>query len=108
MNPTTSIPLARDNERQLLALRRRLERVFTDLHLIHDVTSICKAAFNVSDADITSQVSNVLRRGVSYQVDNQMEELTSIIEQLGGRTLFSESEDPVRRSQSESEARNEK
>jgi hypothetical protein len=108
MNPTASIPLARDNERQLLAMRRRLERVFTDLHLIHDVTSVCKVAFDAVSSDITSQVSNVLRRCVSHQVDNQMEELTSIIEELGGRTLFSEPEDPVRRSQSESEARNEK
>jgi hypothetical protein len=88
MSLTTSIPLARDNERQLLAMRRRLERVFTDLHLIHDVTSVCKVAFDTVSSEISSQVSNVLRRCASYKLDDQMEELTSIIEELGGANTF--------------------
>ena len=103
MNPTTSIPLLRENEQQLLILRRRLEIIFVDLHLIHDVTSVCEAACDAVNSDTDAEVSHILRRCASDKLHGQMEELTSIIEQLGGRTRLSDDDAPDNDDKSESE-----
>jgi hypothetical protein len=93
VNPATSIPLLKDNEQPLLIMRERLENMFIDLSLIHDATVVCRAACDSVNSDTDAEVSHVLRRCCTDQLHSQMEELTSIIEQLGGRTDLSDDND---------------
>jgi hypothetical protein len=73
VNQSTSIPL--------------LENMFIELSLIHDITAVCRAVCDAVRSD--TDVSHVLRRCASDKLHSQMEELTTIIEQLGGQTDLS-------------------
>ena len=93
MNQSASIPLLKDNEQQLIGVRGRLEDVFRSLTLVHDVIVVCGRACDAVNSDTDAEVSHVLRRCGTASLFSQMEELTSIIEQLGGQTDLSDDND---------------
>jgi hypothetical protein len=99
VNQSTSIPLLKDNERQLIGVRGRLEDMFRSLSLVHDVIVVCGRACDAVNSDTDAEVSHVLRRCGTASLFSQMEELTSIIEQLGGQTDLSDDNDDDQESQ---------
>lgn len=93
MNQSTSIPLLKDNEQQIIGVRGRLEDMFRSLNLVHDVTVVCRGACDAINSDSDAEVAHVLQRCGTDELFTQMKELTSIIEQLGGRTELSDDAD---------------
>lgn len=90
-NPVTSpIPMVQDQEARLAKMRRRLEGVFADLYVIRDVVVICAEACRSASGDYGDEFENVLRNHASDDLFDQMKVLTSIIENLGGRTRFTD------------------
>jgi hypothetical protein len=66
--------------------------------LVHDVIVVCGRACDAVNSDTDAEVSHVLRRCGTASLFNQTEDLTSIIEQLGGRTGLSDDDDGERQS----------
>lgn len=90
---TPANPLLAVNKDELIAMRRRLEEVFTELSLVLGVTSICSAAAACQGSDVDPDIATVLRRCASDIIYQQMQKLTPIIEQLGGETELSGDEE---------------
>jgi hypothetical protein len=93
VNESTPIPLLKENEQKLVRLRSRLEDMFRELYLIHDVMVVCGATCDAESADLDPEVSHVLRRCGADKLYGQMKALTNIIEFLGGRTEFTEQQE---------------
>ena len=93
MNPipvSSPIPIIEDSERQLAKLRGRLEGIFHELHTIHAVVVVSAETITNQGAEFDPDVSCVLRRCGSDKLHGQLKSLTFVIEQLGGRTEYSE------------------
>ena len=93
MNPfpaSSPIPIIEDSERWLAKMRGRLEGIFQELHTIQAVIVVSAETIANQGADFDPEVSCVLTRCASDKLHNQLQSLTSVIEQLGGRTEYTE------------------
>jgi hypothetical protein len=77
------------SEEQVTKLRKRLEEVFGNVSLAHDVVAICIELSEGNTGDFNPEMAHVLRRCVAEKLHFQLEVLTSVIERLGGTTAFS-------------------
>jgi hypothetical protein len=84
------IPQMQKNEEQFLKVREKLEDLFSNLNLIHDVVIVCSGLCREAQSDPTLEVAHVLRRCATDKLFGQLNALTSVIERLGGRTEFTE------------------
>ncbi len=81
-------PLLRGSEEQIAKLRKRLEEVFRNVSLAHDVVAICIELGESSSGDFNAEMVHVLRRCAADRLRFQLEVLTKVIERLGGTTTF--------------------
>ena len=88
--PAATIPLARDNELRLAKMRRQLEEMFRKLDLIHDEISV---AADAARSNEVPELDNMLRLSVAAKLFGQLQQLTKIIERLGGKTKLSEGQE---------------
>jgi hypothetical protein len=84
-----SVPLLRGSEEQVAKLRKRLEEVFGNVSLAHDVVAICIELSEGNSGDFNPEMAHVLRRCVADKLHFQLQVLTTVIERLGGKTAFS-------------------
>ena len=84
-----SVPLFRGSEEQVAKLRKRLEEVFRNVSLAHDVVAICIELSEGNSGDFNAEMAHVLRRCAADKLHFQMEVLTKVIERLGGTTALS-------------------
>ena len=84
-----SVPLFHGTEEQVAKLRKRLEEVFRNVSLAHDVVAICIELSEGNSGDFNAEMAHVLRRCAADKLRYQMEVLTKVIERLGGTTAFS-------------------
>jgi hypothetical protein len=87
-----STPLLKGSEEQVVKLRKRLEDVFRNVSLAHDVVAICIELSAVNSGDFNPAIAHVLRRCAADRLHFQMEALTKVIERLGGTTALSYAE----------------
>jgi hypothetical protein len=83
--PVQAIPLLKSNQEQLAKISRRLEEVFRNLNLVHDLMVICAHAVT-GEGDCGSEVSRCLELIGGNRLYGQLKVLTNIIERLGGET----------------------
>ncbi len=83
----TPIPMIRDNELRLAKMRRQLEDMFRNLHLVHDEIGVASEA---ARSEGLPEIANVLNLCVCNRLFGQLKSLTNIIERLGGTTDLSE------------------
>ena len=88
-SPHQFTPLFRGSEEQVAKLRKRLEEVFRNVSLAHDVVAICVELSEGNSGDFGAEMAHVLRRCAADKLRFQMEVLTKVIERLGGTTTFS-------------------
>jgi len=86
-----AIPLLKSNEEQLSKLCRRLEEMFRNLYLIHDLMTVCAHAVT-GETGCGSEAARCLELIGGNRLYGQMKILTNIIERLGGTTDFTERE----------------
>lgn len=89
---TQSIPLLQSSHEQAVKLRKRLEDVFGNISLVHDVVVICLELGQMNVGDFNPEIAHVLRRCAADRLHFQMRVLTGVIERLGGKTGFTEKE----------------
>ena len=87
-----SAPLLKGSQEQVVKLRKRLEDVFRNVSLAHDVVAICIELSEGNTGDFNPEMAHVLRRCAADRLHFQMEVLTRVIERLGGTTAFSHAE----------------
>ena len=87
--PAATIPFVRDSELRLAKMRRQLEEMFRKLDLIHDEISV---AADAARSNELPELDNMLRLSVAAKLFGQLEQLTKIIERLGGNTVLSEAD----------------
>ena len=87
---TQSIPFLQSSHEQVLKLRKRLEDVFGNMSLVHDVVVICLELGQANVGDFNPEIAHVLRRCAADRLHFQMRVLTGVIERLGGKTALSE------------------
>ena len=80
------VPLLRGSEEQVAKLRRRLEDVFRNVALAHDVVTLCVELSEGNAGEFNPEIAHVLRRCAADKLHFQMEMLTKVIERLGGTT----------------------
>ncbi len=84
-----SVPLLRGSEEQVIKLRKRLEDVFRNVSLAHDVVALCVELSQGNSGDFNPEIAHVLRRCAADKLHFQMEILTKVIERLGGSRALS-------------------
>jgi hypothetical protein len=94
MSETLKTPLLGINE-QLMTIRKRLEDVFYELHIVLDVSIVCYTVAESINGDCNPELSTVLRHHVMMGVDQQMRAVSRMIEALGGKTEYTEGEEPI-------------
>ena len=88
MNPipvSPPIPIVRDSEERLAKIRRQLEAVFEELHLVRDVITVSIDAMQAEVSDFGREAAHVLFRCGAEKLYRQLKSLSNVIEQLGGR-----------------------
>jgi hypothetical protein len=85
-----SAPLLKGSDEQVVKLRKRLEDVFRNVSLAHDVVAICIELSDGSTGDFNPEMVHVLRRCAADRLHFQMAVLTKVIERLGGTTALSD------------------
>jgi len=88
-----SIPFLRTNEEQAIKVRKRLEDIFSNISLVHDVIVMSIEVCESNSGDFNPEMSHVLRRCGANKLYSQMQALTSIIEKFGGKTEYSKQDD---------------
>jgi hypothetical protein len=83
-------PSTQSIEDKLTSIRERLEDIFTQLYTVLDVCITCPKALDVQNVEQDDSVASVLQRCGSDKLHEQLEELTDVIEELGGRTHFTD------------------
>lgn len=91
-SPPPSVPLLRGSEEQIIKLRRRLENVFRNVSLVHDVVALCVELSQGNSGDFHPEIAHVLRRCAADKLHFQMEVLTKVIERLGGTPVTADIE----------------
>ena len=97
MNPTPGlppIPIIKDSEQRLAKMRGRLEGIFHELHTIRSVI-VVSAETITQGSEFDPEVSCVLTRCAADKLHRQLQSLTFVIEQLGGRTEYTEVREPA-------------
>lgn len=88
-----SMPFLRGSEEQALKLRKRLEEVFGNVALAHDVVIVCLELGQLNGGGtFNGEIAQVLRRCAADRLQFQMHMLTKVIERLGGKTVLSQRE----------------
>lgn len=87
------ISVMQENERRLAAMRARLQYLFDELCLVRDVLTVSIEAMRAQVSDFDPEVGHVLFRCGAEKLYTQLDSLSDIIEQLGGRTEITESRD---------------
>lgn len=95
------IQTIQDCERNLIAMRTRLQDMFGELCLVRDVITVSVDAMISQVSSFDPDVGRVLFRCGAEKLYGQLESLSDIIEQLGGRTEFSKSREKQRHSEPE-------
>jgi hypothetical protein len=85
-SPPSLVPLLRGSEEQVIKLRKRLEEVFKNVSLAHDVITVCVELSEGNSGDFNPEIAHVLRRCAADRLHFQMEVLTKVIGRLGGTT----------------------
>lgn len=101
--PPSSVPLLQGSQEQALKLRKRLEELFRNLHLIHDLIIVSADAAEYM-GDHGEELHHCLQQLGANELYSQLRALTDIIEQLGGKTAFTEHEAAVRAIQAQGSA----
>lgn len=78
---------------KVLKLRTKLETMFVHLDLINSVIIVVAKLLHAQNIDQDGEMGDVLQRYGTDKLFGEMEDLTKIIEKLGGRTKLSEGED---------------
>jgi hypothetical protein len=86
-SPRPSVPLLKGSEEQASKLRKRLEDVFRNVSLAHDVVALCVELSQGNSGDFNPEIAHVLRRCAAEKLYFQMEVLTKVIERLGGKPV---------------------
>jgi hypothetical protein len=79
-----------NRDRRLAAMRARLQGIFGELCLVRDVITVSVDAMHAQVSNFDADVRRVLFQCGAERLYGQLESLSDIIEQLGGRTEFSE------------------
>ena len=82
-----------ENEPQRIQLRACLQNVFGELRLVRDVITVSVEAMHAQVSDFDPEVGRVLFQCGAERLYGQLESLSDLIEQLGGRTEFTEDRD---------------
>jgi hypothetical protein len=85
-----SIPFLQSSEEQAIKLRKRLEEMFGNIELVHDVIVLSIEVCEANSGDFNPEMSHVLRCCGANKLFAQMRVLTSLIEKFGGTTKLSE------------------
>lgn len=85
-SPPPFVPLLRGSEEQVVKLRKRLEEVFNNVSLAHDVITVCVELTEANSGDFNPEIAHVLRRCAADRLHFQLEVLTKVIGRLGGTT----------------------
>lgn len=85
-SPSPFVPLLRGSEEQVIKLRKRLEEVFKNVALAHDVITVCVELSEGNSGDFNPEIAHVLRRCAADRLHFQLEVLTKVIGRLGGTT----------------------
>ncbi len=85
-----SIPFLKTHEEQAVKMRKRLEEIFSNILLVHDVIVMSIEVCEANSGDFNSEMSHVLRQCGANKLHSQMKALTTIIEKFGGKTEYSE------------------
>jgi hypothetical protein len=101
--PAPAIPLLKVNEEQLVKMRSRLEELFRNLSLIHDLIIVCAEAVEYM-GDHGTELHHCLQQLGANELYSQLRALTNTIEQLGGKTAFTEQEAATRAIQAQAGA----
>ena len=83
-------PMIHESESRLAKIRAGLQDMFEELRLVRDVISVSIEAMDSRSSDVEPEVSRVLFQFGAERLYEQLESLTDIIEQLGGRTELTE------------------
>ena len=83
-------PIIKDHERRLATMRARLQDIFGEMYLVRDVITISVEAMHAQASDYNPEVGRVLFRCGAEKLYGQLRSLSDLIEQLGGRTEFTE------------------
>jgi len=87
-------PLSVEDIQRLIRVREGLQILFENLGLVLDVSITCRRALSEQNAKQDTSIANVLQRCGSDTLYEQLRELTSIVEDLGGKTSMSTEGDP--------------
>lgn len=82
-----------EHEATLGKIRDRLESVFRSLTAVQSVLIVTGEVLTSDSADCDAEIAVVLMRCASNPLHEEMKELTSIIEGLGGRTSYNDDDD---------------
>ena len=82
-------PYLRSSEEQANKVRKRLEEVFDNIGLVHDVIAISIEVCENDSGDFNSEMAHVLRCCGTNKLHSQMRALSDLIEKFGGSTKFS-------------------
>ena len=74
--------------RRLGKVRKRLQRIFTELFLAENVIVVCTEALKHQSADNDLEVATILRRYVDSVLGEQLGKLHKVITKFGGTTEF--------------------
>jgi hypothetical protein len=99
-SPTTpNISGTLSSEPERIQMRARLQDVFGELRLVRDVITVSVEAMHAQVSDFDPEVGRVLFQCGAERLYGQLESISDLIEQLGGRTEFTEDRDRVRATQ---------
>ena len=73
---------------RLRKVRKRLQKVFTELFLAENVIVVCVEALKHQSADNDLEVATILRRCVDSVLGEQLGKLHKVITKFGGATEF--------------------
>lgn len=82
-----------EHEAVLKKVRTRLESLFRSFTTIQSVLIVAGETLAESSTDYSSEVAMVLMRCASDPMHEEMKELNSIIEGLGGKTTYSDEDE---------------
>ena len=82
----SNIPITPESEPRIASLRMRLQNLFGELCLVRDIITVSVEAMHAQASEFDADVSRVLFRCGAEKLYGQLESLSDIIEQFGGRT----------------------
>jgi len=85
-----TVPIIKDSEQRLTTMRARLQDIFGEIYLVRDVITISIEAMHATVSDFDPEVGRVLFRCGAEKLYGQLRSLSDLIEQLGGRTEFTD------------------